>query len=50
MEKGPVVLCVRMMPNSKPDIYALNASGMSINTDTKMTEQGVGSKKCMRFH
>lgn len=38
MEKGPAVLCVRMMPNSEPDPYALNAPGMSINTDTKMTE------------
>lgn len=36
--KGPEILCISTKPNSKPDMHSLSTSGMSVNTDIKMTE------------
>lgn len=38
--EGPEVLCVSTKPKSKPDTYSLSASGMSDNTDRKISERG----------
>lgn len=50
LKKGPEVLCVSTKPNAKPDTYSLSAPGMSVNTDTKITEWGTESNDIIYYN